>query len=645
MYRDWQIIRVAAAVPPVRPAAVMENTGALSTLAREAEVAGADITVFPELALTGYTCADLFHQQALLAAVEEGLAVFLKETADLGGLFVTGAPVRSEGRLFNAALLCQRGRILGAVPKTYLPNYHEFYEHRWFTSGRQALAPSVNLLGEEVPFGSDLLFRADADPDLLVGVEICEDLWAPLPPSTLQALSGALLLLNLSASNELVGKADYRRELVSQQSARCLGAYLYCSAGPGESTTDLVFGGHCLIAENGAILAESERFTRSPQLTQADVDYGYLLHERMQSQPFGESAGLSETGFRTVNFEMAERGERPERLYRPLDHRPFVPRIESARDERCREIFAIQSTGLATRLHHTGIKSAVIGVSGGLDSTLALLVILESFKRLSLPVEGIYPLTMPGFGTTDRTLGNVRSLCDHLGLRLDTVDITAACHQHLADLRHDGHTGDIAFENTQARERTQILMNRANMLDALVVGTGDLSELALGWCTYNGDHMSMYHVNASVPKTLVRYLIAWVADHRVDAAAAGVLHDILDTPISPELLRPDSGGKISQKTEDIIGPYELHDFFLYHMVRRGASPEKILALACYTFEGLYNGEEILRWLKVFLVRFFRHQFKRSCMPDGPKVGSLCLSPRGDWRMPSDAGVDEWLRKL
>lgn len=647
MHRDFQFFRAATAVPPLRPAAVEENVAAIIGLAGDAAAAGADLCVFPELAVTGYTCADLFHQHTLLAAAEAGLGRFLDATAKLAPLYLVGLPVAAAGRVFNAAAVCQGGRILGVVPKTFLPNYHEFYEQRWFTSGAAAAdLRQVRLCGADVPFGTDLLFQADAVPELAVGVELCEDLWGPLPPSTLQALAGATVLCNLSASNELVGKADYRRQLVAQQAARCLAAYVYSAAGPGESTTDLVFGGHSLLVENGAVLAESERFLRTPQLVLADCDLGYLLHERRQSQTFAESARQQARDFRRIGFAVAAAGPAaPVDLKRRVDPHPFVPGNPAERSARCEEIFAIQSTGLATRLLHTGMKRAVIGLSGGLDSTLALLVTVEAFRRAGLPPEGILGLTMPGFGTTERTLGNVRTLCRQLHVALEEIDITPACRQHLADLRHDGATGDIAYENAQARERTQLLMNKANMLGGLVVGTGDLSELALGWCTYNGDHMSMYGVNAGVPKTLVQYLVGWAAEHKVEAAAAATLRDILDTPISPELLPPDAAGRIAQKTESVIGPYELHDFFLYHLVRRGAPPEKILFLAGCAFAGGRGAEEIRKWLKLFLKRFFTQQFKRSCLPDGPKVGSLCLSPRGDWRMPSDAAAAAWLDRL
>ena len=674
--RELGYFRVGAAVPPVRAGAVRDNVDAMLALAYDAVPEGVELLVFPELCVTGYTCADLFHQQTLLDAADAGLARFLKGTAKLDMLLLVGAPVTAGGLLYNAAVVCQQGRILGVVPKIFLPNAREFYEQRWFAAGAESANATVCVAGQEAPFGTDLLFSADSASGVIIGVELCEDLWSPLPPSTRQALAGANVICNLSASNELVGKAPYRRALVAQQSARCLAGYVYASAGVGESSTDLVFGGHCLVAENGQALAESARFESTPSLTVADLDIMFLRHERRQSQTFVQaveqarrpSAGGLE--FREIVFDAAEVPPAPLRRL-PVRH-PFVPADSAERGERCAEIFAIQSSGLATRLRHCGARRAVIGLSGGLDSTLALLVTVEAFARAGLEHGNILGITMPGFGTSARTLGNVKKLAKQLGIRLETIDIRAACAQHLKDLGHDGVTGDLTYENTQARERTQLLMDKANQIGGLVVGTGDLSELALGWCTYNGDHMSMYGVNAGVPKTLVRHLVEWVAGHKETPATAAVLEDILDTPVSPELLPPDAQGRIAQKTESLLGPYELHDFFLHEMIRRGSPPEKILALAVQAFgkaagasqkaEGrrpkaaagprlsagglpVYAESVIRDCLKRFLTRFFAHQFKRSCLPDSPKVGSICLSPRGDWRMPSDASAAEWLRRL
>jgi NAD+ synthase (glutamine-hydrolysing) len=554
--------------------------------------------------------------------------------------------------LFNCAVACWRGSLLGAVPKTYLPNTREFYERRWFASGLGIAGGTARFCGQDMPFGADLLFESKGCPDCVVGIELCEDLWAVAPPSQTLAAGGATVLCNLSASNELVGKADYRRTLVQQQSARCLAAYAYAGAGPGESTTDLVFGGHTLIAENGRLLAEGERFARGGTQALADVDLAFLQFERRQNAAFADcatrAAPLRRVAFGEVEASTCDTRPAPcgktagqpavAVLLRPVDPHPFVPAEAATRDDRCAEVFAIQSTGLATRLLHAGFRSAVVGVSGGLDSALALLVACEAFDRAGLDRADILAITMPGFGTTGRTLGNARRLCAGLGVTLEEIDITAACRQHLSDLGHDGGAHDIAFENTQARERTQILMDKANMRGALVVGTGDLSELALGWCTFNGDHMSMYGVNGGVPKTLVRHLIRWVAAHRANALAAEALADILDTPVSPELLPADAEGQIAQKTESVIGPYELHDFFLYHFVRCGAPAAKIRLLAGIAFAGRYMPDEIDRWLTLFFRRFFSQQFKRSSLPDGPKVGSVGLSPRGDWRMPSDLPV-------
>jgi len=657
MYSDFGYVRVAAAVPSTHVADVAANVRNMLELAGKAAAERADFLVFPELCITGYTCADLFHQDTLLDAAERGLLEFCRETAGGSCVYVVGAPVACGGLLFNCGVVVQSGRILGAVPKTFLPQHNEYYEARWFAPADAAPTDHVRIGGVDVPFGADLLF-CTPDGRVTVGLEVCEDLWAPVPPSSRLAVDGALLLLNLSASNEQVAKADYRRELVRQQSARCLAGYVYASCGFGESTTDLVFSGHTMIAENGVLLAEGERFQVEPQLIVADIDLEFLRHERAHNITFGQAVRHAvadasrggraggRCGPRTVEMgELPAASGFPEDLRRRVDPHPFVPADPARRSERCEDIFAIQSTGLATRLRHIGCNDVVIGLSGGLDSTLALLVTVEAFRLLGLDRAGIHAVTMPGFGTTKRTRGNVEALCSGLDIPLLVVDIREACRRHLEQIGHDARTPDLTYENAQARERTQVLMDLANKVHGIVVGTGDLSELALGWCTYNGDHMSMYGVNGGVPKTLVRYLIEYVADLPAFAGVAVVLRDILATPISPELLPPDENGEIAQKTEDTLGPYEIHDFFLYHFVRRGHPPEKLFHLARVAFGARYSPEMLRETLERFLRRFFAQQFKRSCLPDGPKVGSVALSPRGDWRMPSDARVDEWLRRL
>lgn len=627
--------RVCAAVPEVRPGAVSENVTALSALARRAAEAGANVVVFPELSLTGYTCADLFYQPSLLSAAEEGLATFLKKSWQLDPLFFLGMPIEIGGQILNCAVACRQGNLLGVVPKSFLPNTGEFYEKRWFTSGAAVRFDKTELCGEEIPFGTDLIFRSRRLRGCMIGVEICEDLWAPIPPCTRTALGGATILCNLSASNELTGKSAYRMDLIRQQSARCFAAYAYAGAGPGESSTDLVFGGHAMIAENGRMLDERPRFLYEAGWAMADVDVQRLVFERSQNATFSASAAQAEP-CRVIDFDEAEERGLSSGFLRKVDPFPFVPSDPRERDARCEEIFAIQSSGLATRLRHIGCRDVVVGLSGGLDSALALLVICEAFKRLKADRRGIHVLTMPGFGTTGRTLQNSRRLCAGLGLEIESIDIAPACRQHLADLRHDEALHDVTYENTQARERTQILMDKANQVGGIVIGTGDLSELALGWCTYNGDHMSMYAVNSGVPKTLVRYLVHWVAGRPGNESVSAVLTDILQTPVSPELLPADEAGQIVQKTEQTLGPYEVHDFILYHFLRGGASEEKIRMLAGVAFSERYAERELKQWVDLFFRRFFTQQFKRSCLPDGPKVGTLNLSPRGDWRMPSDA---------
>jgi len=644
--RDLGYIKVAGVVPPVKPGDLEGNAASLVKLYHKASRDGADICLFPELCLTGYTLGDLFLQDQLIRKTEEALTSLLEATEQEDSIMVIGLPLSLGGLLFNAGLVIQQGRILGAVPKTYLPNTREFYEQRWFASSRALTVDQAHLAGQHFPVGRDMVFLDPRDPRFSFALEICEDLWAPLPPGTWHSLAGASLILNLSASNDLVGKQDYRSQLVSQQSARSLGGYAYVSAGPGESTTDIVYSGRVLMYENGHRLAESEPFHRKGFIMYADMDVQALDKERRDSSSFRQS--VEEEAHRLRAYKKVDclfPQRKMNKPQRPLDAHPFVPSNPEEREKRCREIFAIQSEGLVTRLKHIGCRDTVLGLSGGLDSTLALLVLVEAYKRCDYPLSGIHAYTLPGFGTTDRTLNNAVNLCKELGIPLETVDISDACLQQFKDLNHSPDARDITYENVQARQRTQFLMNKANQQKAIVIGTGDLSELALGWCTYNGDHMSMYAVNTGVPKTLVRYLVEYVAHSYGDNQAAAILTDIADTPISPELLPPDDKGEIAQKTESLVGPYELHDFFLYQVVRCGFPPAKVQFLAEMAFEGSYDPAFIKKWLENFYRRFFGQQFKRSCLPDGPKVGSLCLSPRGDWRMPSDASVKSFLTDI
>ena len=636
---NYGFVKVAAAVPQVAVSDCARNAERIVALAQQAARRGVELVAFPELAVTGYTCADLFLQPALLDAADEALGEIMRQTRKLPLALIVGLPLRHEDRLYNCAAVVAQGRLLGVVPKSYIPNYAEFYEARWFASGAGIEEERITAAGQEADFGTELTFAVNGAE---FGIEICEDLWVASPPSSRLALNGAKLIFNLSASPEGVGKHAYLRELVAQQSARTHTAYVYCSAGFGESSTDLVFAGNGLIAENGTMLAQAARFSLDEQLTVADVDIERLEFERRRNTSFRmrEEAGES-----TV-FEM----ELPDALKasaldRRVDPMPFVPADEAHRSERCEEIFQIQSHGLARRLAHTGCRCAVVGISGGLDSTLALLVTVRTFDKLGLDRRGILGITMPGFGTTDRTYRNALKLMEGLGVTVREIPIRDACLQHFRDIGLPESDRSAAYENAQARERTQILMDVANMEGGLVIGTGDLSELALGWATYNGDQMSMYGVNASVPKTLVRHLVRWAADTERDGATRATLLDIIDTPVSPELLPADREGNIAQKTEDLVGPYELHDFFLYNFVRAGFRPAKIAFLAEQAFAGSYDRETIVKWLRVFFRRFFAQQFKRSAMPDGPKVGSVSLSPRGDWRMPSDASAALWLREL
>ena len=638
---SFGFLRLAVVTPALRVADVPYNLEQIRVAVRAAGRDHCRLLVFPELCLTGYSCGDLFLQPTLLDAARQGLDALAALSGREQVALVVGLPLAIRGRLFNCAAFLAGGRLLGLVPKQYLPNSQEFYEKRWFTSGRSLPVANLDWGGQPVPIGTDLLFEADLLPECRIGIEICEDAWVANPPSGLLAIQGATVLLNLSASPETLGKESYRRDLVRAQSARCLAAYAYASAGPGESTTDLVFSGHSLIAENGQILAESERFSFATRLASADIDVARLTAERLRSSSFAD--GTAPGAPRVVPFPLADV---PAAVFaRPVPATPFVPAGEVERAERCREIFALQTTGLAKRLLHTGSRQVVIGISGGLDSTLALLVTCRAFDRLELPRSGILAVTMPGFGTTARTRGNAEGLAELLGVTLRIISIDAAVRGHFADIGHDEGLHDITFENAQARERTQILMDLANQVGGLVIGTGDLSELALGWCTYNGDHMSMYAVNCGVPKTLVRYLVDWCAEEEFSGRAAQILHDIGATPVSPELLPPAANGEIAQQTEDQVGPYLLHDFFLYHALRLQFPPRKILFLARRAFADRYSEGEIRRWLRVFYRRFFAQQFKRSCLPDGPKVGSVALSPRGDWRMPSDACAELWLTEL
>ena len=637
---NYGFVKVAAAVPLVQVADCFYNIEKIEGLMRQASEKGVQIIAFPELSVTGYTCLDLFAQQTLLDGAEEALLQLVSNTADLDILTIVGVPLRTENRLINAAVVFQKGAIRGVVPKTYLPNYKEFQEQRWFTSVTELRESTISIGEEEYPMGSHLLFRSGR---LTAGIEICEDLWVPVPPSSLLAMEGANIIFNLSASNELIGKHAYLRSLICQQSARCMAGYVYASSGFGESSTDLVFAGNGIIAENGNLLTESPRFTMEEQLVISEIDIETLQNDRQVNTSFMYgTSGLPKEKAQVVDFQV--RIPDGFSLTRPVDPHPFTPSGEALK-ERCEEIFHIQVAGLAKRLVHAHAQTAVVGISGGLDSTLALLVTVMTFDALKMPRGQIIGITMPGFGTTDRTFTNACDLIRSLGVTLKEIPIKEACLQHFRDIDHDPSVHDVTYENSQARERTQLLMDVANQKNGLVIGTGDLSELALGWATYNGDHMSMYGVNGSIPKTLVKYLVEWVANHKVDDASRLTLLDIVDTPISPELIPADENGNIKQKTEDLVGPYELHDFFLYHFLRFGSHPSKIYFLAQKAFAGIYDNATVKKWLYTFFRRFFQQQFKRSCLPDGPKVGSVSLSPRGDWRMPSDAVSRLWLEEI
>ena len=628
----YGFINVAAAVPAIKVADVDYNVQQIESLMAQAEGKGVEILVTPELCITGYSCQDLFREQLLLDKSEEGILQLLDFTRKLDTILVVGAPVLVNSLLYNCAVIIQRGQILGIVPKTYLPNYGEFYEKRWFASAQDLNPTDIYFAGSPVHVSSEPILFTTGD-GVKFGVEICEDVWAPIPPSNNLALAGADIILNLSASDELIGKHDYLRSLLAQQSARTIGGYVYASCGFGESTQDVVYGGNAMIFENGKLLVEGERFSFQPQIRMCQIDVEKLRTERRQNTTFINA----QRGAHALNIPAKAVAPKDFVLTRDIDAHPFIPKSGDMQT-RCEEILSIQVAGLAKRLYHINAKTAVIGISGGLDSTLALLVTVKAFDKLGLERKGIVGVTMPGFGTTDRTYNNAINLMQTLGVTIREISIAKAVTQHFEDIGHDMKQHDITYENSQARERTQILMDVANQVNGIVVGTGDLSELALGWATYNGDHMSMYGVNAGVPKTLIRYLVSYVAGEM----ATETLLDIVDTPISPELIPADEQGRIKQKTEDLVGPYELHDFFIYYFLRYGFGPAKIYIMAQKAFKDAYDDETIKKWLKTFCRRFFTQQFKRSCLPDGPKVGSVSLSPRGDWRMPSDASSALWI---
>lgn len=639
--KRYGFIRVAVVSPEMLVGDTVFNTDAIVRSFELIKEKKCNLAIYPELSLTGYTCGDLFYQQKLLDSVYESIKILETETKKANLTVIVGAPISSNGKLYNTAVLISNGSVKGVIPKTYLANTNEYYEERWFSSSLDNLDTEIKINGQSVPFGTDILFDFINFPGLRLGIEICEDLWAVTPPSLYQAKAGANLVCNLSASSEYFAKYEYRRELVKSQSARCLSAYLYSSSGPNESTTDLVFSGHCLIAENGNILAENERFNFKTDIIFSDIDIQRLNQERIKNNSFGFSESLKDFRIITVDQKFDKINE----LLREINKTPFVPSNQNERNYRCKEIFEIQTTALSKRLKHIKTDKVVIGLSGGLDSTLALLVAINTFKKLKYPLKNIFCISMPGFGTTIKTKDNAKKLSDYLKVSFKVIDIRKILNLHFDDINHPQSEIDLVFENAQARERTQILMDLANQIGGIVIGTGDLSEIALGWSTYNGDHMSMYAINAGVPKTLVKYIIQWCADVKYSGVISEILNDIINTPISPELLPADSDGKIKQKTEEEIGPYILHDFFLYNMIRFGFEPKKILFLAEIAFKQDFRPTEIAKWLKVFYSRFFKNQFKRNCIPDGVKVGAVALSPRGDWKMPSDSSVNLWINDL
>jgi NAD+ synthase (glutamine-hydrolysing) len=630
----YGFVKVAAAVPTVKVADVDYNVQQIESLLAQAEGKGVEVMVTPELCLTGYSCQDLFREQLLLDKAEEGIIQLLDFTRKLDTILIVGAPIVINGLLYNCAVIIQRGQVLGLVPKTYLPNYGEFYEKRWFASAQDLNPCDIYLAGSSVHVSAEPVLFTTVD-GVMFGVEICEDVWAPIPPSNNLALAGADIILNLSASDELIGKHRYLRSLLAQQSARTISGYVYAGSGFGESTQDVVYGGNAMVFENGKLLAEGERFSLQPQILVGQIDVEKLRMERRQNTTFINA----QRGASALHIAAKPVVPKEFKLIRDIDPHPFIPQEEDMQST-CEEVLNIQVAGLCKRLYHINAKKAVIGISGGLDSTLALLVTVKAFDKLGLDRKGVIGITMPGFGTTDRTYNNAMKLMQTLGVTIREISIAKAVTQHFEDIGHDIKQHDVTYENSQARERTQILMDVANQVNGLVVGTGDLSELALGWATYNGDHMSMYGVNAGVPKTLIRYLVSYVAGEM----ATDTLLDIIDTPISPELIPADEKGHIKQKTEDLVGPYELHDFFIYYFLRYGFGPKKIFVMAQKAFEKTYDDATIKKWLTTFCRRFFTQQFKRSCLPDGPKVGSVSLSPRGDWRMPSDASYTLWVKE-
>lgn len=633
---EYGYVKVGASTLELKVSDTIYNVQMIKKQIDEAVNKNIQIISFPELSITGYTCGDLFNQDILIDKAYEGLKDLVDYSKDKMIVIIVGSPIKCENKLYNCAVVINNGKILGIVPKTYIPNYNEFYEMRWFKSSNDLKIKEINLFNEIVPIGVDLIFTSKLDDELKFGVEICEDVWSLYPKSNDYASSGASIIFNLSASNETIGKYDFRKELIKMQSIKTISGYVYSSSGINESSTDLLFSGSSLIYENGKLLSENNRFDFNSNLIYSDVDIKRLVNDRRKNTSFISN---TDKEYRNIYFTTSKNNL----ISRKYSKYPFVPSNEDKREERCKEIINIQSSALAKRLKHTNIKKCVIGVSGGLDSTLAFLVIKKAFEKLKIDNKNIIAVTMPGFGTTNSTYENALDLIKINNATLKEIDIKKACLVHYSDIDQDINNHDITYENAQARERTKILMDIANKENALVIGTGDLSELALGWCTYNGDHMSMYSVNSSIPKTLVKYLVKYIAD--TDKKNKKVLYDILSTPISPELLPADEEGNIKQITEDKIGPYILHDFYLYHFFRYGASPKKIYMLAVNTFENEYSKEEILKWLKVFIKRFFTQQFKRSCMPDGVKVGSISLSPRGDLRMPSDASYNIWIKEL